>query len=195
MKFGVRETPQYPFNSYENVSSCILATIVLITGCSSIPSSHAVQGGPWTRQYFDLPRTTGNAYLDVRPAHDYLAKYEYRLDVKYGEHEFHVAPFMQASGAPNLKLDFIEPEEKTGPFIRIIHDAQAFAGPKIELLDLKEGKIFDPGNQNDSKKSINKSINVANAKFSPLGYLDANCNFALPDGSLARQDSIEAGAP
>ncbi|HEY9755432.1 MAG TPA: hypothetical protein V6C97_09735 [Oculatellaceae cyanobacterium] len=190
MKFGVRVTPQYLFNSQENISSCILASIVLITGCSSAPSSQAVHDGPWTRQYFDLPRTTGNAYLDVRPAHNYLAKYEYRLDVRYGEHEYHVTPFMQASGTPNLKLDFMEPEENTGPFIRIIHDAQSFAGPKIELLDLKDGKIFDPS-RNDSKTSIN----VANAKFSPLGYLDANCNFALPDGSLARQDSIEAGSP
>jgi hypothetical protein len=191
MKCGVRVTPKYISSNKENFSSLVFAGLLLVTGCSVISSSQVAHEGLWTRQYFNLPGTAGNAYLDVRPADEFLAKYEYRLDVKFGDRDFQVKPAMQSSGAPNLMLELVEPSKKTGPFIRIIHDARSFDGPKVELLDLNTGRVFPV----TDAPSAPTAVDLANAKVSPLGYLDANCNFALPDGSLARQDTIDPGSP
>ena len=191
MKIGVRVTPSYTLNTSESVSSCVFAGLLLLTGCSSISSEQTAHEGLWTRQYFELPGTTGNAYIDVRPADEFLAKYEYRLNVKFADHDFVVKPASQPSGAPNLMLELIEPKNKSGPYIRIIHDARSYVGPKIELLDLHQGTL----SPFELEGLAAKSLDIAHAKVLPLGYLDANCNFALPDGSLARQDTIEPSTP
>jgi hypothetical protein len=162
-------------------------------GCSF--DSIANQKFPWDRYSFQLPDKRGNAMLDVRPAHPFLAEYEYRLSGIYAGHAFVVEPSMQSGGAPNLRLEWFDQTDKGGPFIRIIHEKEHDARPpapdETEIVDVKNGAIYQAGVSDKWQHAI---ALLADEEPMFLGTLDKSCVLNLAHDLAVKHEQVPADA-
>lgn len=149
-----------------NLILIALCTNIVLVGCEK-PETYR-----WARYAFDLPEKGGHASLDVRPAHYYGSKSEYRLLGQYGKRNFSVEPWLGRK--ETINLEWLPKTLKNGPFIRIdIHDP--IWGRRIVLVDLRTGETSEESVK-ISQSKIREPVAIL------LAHRDPNGIFTVGDG-------------
>jgi hypothetical protein len=135
------------------------------------------------RQFRLIFPDANEATLIIKPAHMFLAEYDYRVMVKTSTHGTAAVDLYQQTGGRNSVLITWFPKVGTqGPFVRFLHLADSRVA--TEFIDMKTGDAY----RNICEATIRSTdreydalrTNLAKAKGVPIGYIDGDIEMRKP---------------